>query len=184
MPITNHRAATLAIQRKFGLARSPAWDDVAKAFLAKHPHCAACGETSRLNVHHKFPFHYVVLCGRPDLELDTRNLMTLCVRPDCQHHLLLGHLDDYESYNRQVAKFVKTGSGRTAAQIRGDTAWQKARAAKPKHLDLMTQAEKDNFKRLLDRLFKPKPAMMTKAVQARATLCHGRAVLAVSFGGA
>lgn len=170
MPITNHQAANLAIERKFGLPRSPAWDKVQKAFLTTHPHCAACGETGQLNVHHKFPFHYVVLCGRADLELDPRNLMTLCVRPDCQHHLLLGHLDDYESYNRNVEKFVKTYSGQTSLQIRSVAAWKKAHAAKPKHLDQMTQAEKDNFKRLLDRLFKLKPAMMTKAVRARATL--------------
>jgi len=170
MPITNHAAANLAIQRKFDLPRSPAWDKVAKAFLATHPHCAACAETGQLNVHHKFPFHYVVLCGRPDLELDTRNLMTLCVRPDCQHHLLLGHLDDYESYNRNVDKFVKTYAGQASAQIRKDPAWQKAHAAKPKHLDQMSEAEKKNFKRLLDRVFKPVPAILTKAVRARAML--------------
>jgi hypothetical protein len=69
-----------------------------------------------------------------------------------------------------VEKFVKTYAGQTAAQIRSDAAWQKAHAAKPKHVDKMTQAEKDNFKRLLDRLLKLKLAMMTKAVQARATL--------------
>lgn len=48
-----------------------------------------------------------MLVGRPDLELDPRNLLTLCIRPDCEHHVLLGHLDDYESYNPKVLGFVK-----------------------------------------------------------------------------
>jgi hypothetical protein len=29
-------------------------------------------------VHHIFPFHYCIALGRPDLELDDRNLITLC----------------------------------------------------------------------------------------------------------
>ena len=57
-----------------------------------------------------FLFHYVVLVGRPDLELDPRNLLTLCIRPDCEHHVLLGYLGDYESYNPKVLGFVKACS--------------------------------------------------------------------------
>jgi len=47
------------------------------------------------------------MCGRPDFELDPRNLLTPCVHHDCEHHVLIGHLDDYESYNRHVLAFVK-----------------------------------------------------------------------------
>ena len=31
-----------------------------------------------VQVQHIFPFHYCVALGRPDLELDERNLITLC----------------------------------------------------------------------------------------------------------
>jgi hypothetical protein len=162
-----HQAADAAILQKFQLARSPAWPDVEHAFRAAHPHCAACGETIMLNVHHIFPFHYVVLCGRPDLELDFRNLLTACVRPDCLHHLELGHLDDFESYNPAVLKFVSKYSGMTSVQIRAHAEWQKAQANRPKHLDEMTQAEKDAFKKMLDRKLPPHPAIMAKATAAR-----------------
>src|ERR1700677_3043433 len=62
--------------------RSPEWSKVEKAHLAKNPHCACCATGTNLSaglqVHHKFPFHYCIALGRPDLELDDRNLITLC----------------------------------------------------------------------------------------------------------
>jgi hypothetical protein len=47
-------------------------------------------------------------------------------RHDSQHHVLLGHLDDYESYNLHVLEFVKNYSSLTSQQIRADPEWQKA----------------------------------------------------------
>lgn len=167
MPVKSKRAADRAIFRKNGIARSPEWDEVERAFRAAHPRCAACDETAAVNVHHQFPFHYVVGCGRPDLELDPRNLVTLCTKPACQHHLLLGHLDDWESYSPAVNRFIKRYAGQAGAGIRAAAAWKKAAAARPKHLDLMTDAEKAAFKAMLDKKFTPLPAMMAKAVKAR-----------------
>jgi len=42
--------------------------------------CCKPGTNTRagLQVHHIFPFHYCIALGRPDLELDDRNLITLC----------------------------------------------------------------------------------------------------------
>jgi hypothetical protein len=166
MPV-EHLTAEKVIRQKFNLVRSTAWPDVAKDFRIAHPYCAACGGTEQLNIHHKFPFHYVVLCQRPDLELDPRNLLTLCVHHDCEHHVLIGHLDDYESYNPCVLEFVKEYSGLTGQQIRDDAAWQKAAASKPKHLDLMSATEIDAFKTMLDAEFPPDTATMAKAVAVR-----------------
>jgi hypothetical protein len=170
MPAGKHQLADKLIRQKFNLERSPAWPKVEKTFEAAHPKCVVCGATRQLNVHHKFPFHYVVLCGRPDLELDLRNLMTLCVQQDNEHHVLLGHLGDYESYNPQVVECAKAYSGKSSRQIRTDAAWQQAHAAKPKHFDDMTAAERVAFRKKLDRKFKPAPAVVAKAVKARAKL--------------
>lgn len=159
-----HQTADRAIRQTFQLDRSPAWPDVAKNFRIAHPYCAACGGTQQLNIHHKFPFHYVVLCQRPDLELDPRNLLTLCAYHDCEHHVLLGHLDDYESYNPRVLEFVKKYSDMTSRQIRADAAWQETAAKKPKHLDQMSATEMDAFKKMLDAKFPPNAAIMAKAV--------------------
>src|SRR5262249_40052921 len=90
---------------KFDIRRSPEWPKVEKAHLAKQAHCICCrpGYKSEagLQVHHIFPFHYCIALGRPDLELDDRNLITLCENeksePGEDHHLLVGHLDDFQS---------------------------------------------------------------------------------------
>jgi len=167
MPTNKHRAADQVIKQKLQLERSPLWDDVRDAFLASHPKCAACGETQQVDVHHCFPFQYVVFCGRPDLELDPRNFITLCVRKDCQHHLLLGHLDDWHSYNPRVKSFVRNYAGWLSAKIRADATWKKARAARPKHLDLMTALAVVAFKKMLDRKLPPNPAIVARAAKAR-----------------
>ena len=167
MAIDKHQVADANIRAKLKLERSPKWDEVEKAFRAKNPKCVACGENQQLNVHHMYPFHYVVLCGRPDLELDPRNLLTLCTREDLEHHLLLGHLDDFESYNPQVEEFVQTYKGQSASQIRNNAAWQKVRDGKPKHVEQMSQQDKDDFKKMLDGKFPPNAAIVQEADKAR-----------------
>jgi hypothetical protein len=170
MATDKHQVADANICAKLNLKRSPKWPEVEKAFRAQNPKCVACGGTEQLNVHHMFPFHYVVLCGRPDLELDPRNLLTLCTREDMEHHLLLGHLDDYESYNPAVEQFVQTYKGQSATQIRNDPAWQTERDKKPKHVDQMSQQEKNQFKSMLDEKFPPNPAIVKEAEEARKSL--------------
>ena len=156
-----------AINRKFNLKRSPEWPRVEKDFLSKNHVCAACGSRQKLNAHHMFPFHFVVLSGRPDLELDERNLITLCTNQNFEHHLLVGHLDDYESYNPKVKKFVKTYHGKDAGTIRADRAWQKAHVDRKPHYDKMTPQEKISFRRLLDKTFPINKALAVKEAHAR-----------------
>lgn len=117
----------LEIARKHGTARSPQWPRVEKEHLLHEPACAACGYRGHgLQVHHIKPFHL-----HPSLELDPGNLITLCEIKGRDHHLLLGHLDEWESYNVHVREYVKHYHGKTADQIRSDGAWQKAVARRP-----------------------------------------------------
>lgn len=76
-----------------GSARSPKWRAVRNAFIKAHPHCAVCGGDTDLDIHHCIPFSV-----NPMLELDENNLLTLCT----PHHLLVGHLMSYRSYNASV----------------------------------------------------------------------------------
>jgi hypothetical protein len=170
MSLNRKQVAALAILQKNGIVRSSRWDKVQRAFRAAHPQCAACGETAEVNIHHQFPFHYVVGCGRPDLELDPRNLVTLCVQRGCQHHLLLGHLNDWESYNPFVKTYVRRYAGQTSPSIRDDAGWKKAVAARPKHLDRMTVSERAALKARLDKKFPPQSALMMLAINARAEM--------------
>jgi hypothetical protein len=152
LPAKPDHGATEAARH--GIARSSRWPHVEKAHLAAHPHCAACNPGSNMaggmQAHHIFPFHYCIALGRPDLELDDRNLITLCEteegRPGENHHLLIGHLDDFKSSNLQVVLDAsQTFLGMTAAAIKADHRWLAARAAKLKPLDRMTDEDKANF---------------------------------------
>lgn len=73
--------------------RSPHWPKVRAEYLAKHPTCEACGGKTDLNVHHCLPYHL-----RHDLELEPRNLITLCR----VHHEWIGHSGNWKAYNPHV----------------------------------------------------------------------------------
>jgi hypothetical protein len=80
--------------------RSTHWPTVEKHFLEKHPTCACCGGTERLNVHHCVPFHL-----DQSLELDPNNLITLCMTTrEC--HLHIGHGGSFRSYCENVRKYA------------------------------------------------------------------------------
>lgn len=109
------------VAQKYGRARSPQWPEVAREHLLHQPGCAACGyEGQGLQVHHIRPFHLF-----PQLELDPTNLITLCEVKGRDHHLLLGHLDDWESYNLNVREDVGRFHNEKAKKIRANPTWQK-----------------------------------------------------------
>ncbi len=88
--------------------RSPHWRAVEKNFLELNGVCAACGGTEQLQVHHKKPFHLF-----PELELEPKNLITLCeVKERGNHHLNFGHHGRWANYNptvlEDVAAFVRS----------------------------------------------------------------------------
>ncbi len=78
--------------------RSDKWPTVEKHFREAHSTCAACGGKERLNVHHCMPFHL-----DPSKELDTTNLITLCMgEKEC--HLHIGHGGSFKQYNPNVRR--------------------------------------------------------------------------------
>lgn len=124
---TRRRDHGQEIARRHGHERSPEWHRVEKEHLLHEPACVVCGHRGKgLQVHHIKPFHL-----HPNLELDPRNLITLCELKGRDHHLLIGHLDEWESYNVNVKEDAHHYHGKTSLQIRSDTAWQKAVARRP-----------------------------------------------------
>jgi len=82
--------------KKPKVARSPAWPKTRKLWLKAHSICAACGETKKLEVHHKIPVSW-----DDALELDLSNFITLCEQKhNC--HFIFGHLLDWHSRNPNV----------------------------------------------------------------------------------
>ena len=115
------------IARRHGHVRSPQWSSVATAHLVRQPRCVACGYHGKhLQVHHIKPFHL-----HPHLELDPDNLITLCQARGREHHLLLGHLDAWDSFNEHIHADVRHFHGKSARQIRADERWQKKRMQRP-----------------------------------------------------
>ena len=151
-----------SVAKQLGLSRSSKWPKIEKEHLIKEPQCIACKKgiktNSGLQVHHIIPFQFCVALGRPDLELDERNLITLCENvsdhPGENHHLLIGHLDDFKSFNINVRKDASSiFKGMSAEEIRANTLWKSKNKNKPKHLDEMTTLEKNTLKKLMDKLY-------------------------------
>ena len=133
--------------------RSPHWPHVEKAVLHLHKWCAACGPDKvckGLQVHHVWPFHMAVALGRPDLELDPRNLIVLCETehndPEANHHLAVGHLGNFRSAgNIHVADDAVLFAGLTAAQIEADPRYLARKATMLPDLDKMTDDQRAAF---------------------------------------
>jgi hypothetical protein len=147
--------------------RSPHWPAVERTVLHLHPYCACCGAAKAdkgLQVHHHLPFHYCIALGRPDLEIDPRNLIVLCETehndPEPNHHLLLGHLGNFKSDNVHVDQDITLFAGMDAAAIAADPRWLARRATRLKPLDDMTDEDKADFRALMDAMF---PALAVAA---------------------
>ena len=134
------------VAAKHGITRSSGWRRVRAAHLQREPACACCDPAAAgfaVQVHHIFPFHYCVALGRPDLELDDRNLITLCEteasRPAPNHHLLIGHLGSFASANLDARDDAATRFHALAPElIRADATWIAEVAARLTPLDQMT----------------------------------------------
>ena len=108
-------------------------------------------------------FRCIITCrsctalGRPDLELDPRNLLVLCETehndPEANHHLLLGHLGNFKSDNVHVAEDIALFAGMDAAAIQADPRWLARKAARLKPLHEMTDQDKADFRALMDAMF-------------------------------
>jgi len=87
-------------ERTFGAQRAPEWNEFRKAHIKSS--CEACGRKSKflkpLQLHHILPFHLY-----PDKELEVTNIITFC--DDC--HLLVGHLMNFSSYNKECREDAK-----------------------------------------------------------------------------
>lgn len=78
--------------------RSPEWPKVRDEWLKEHSVCEACGGRAYLEVHHKRPFHL-----HPELELDPKNLITLCEETSRECHYHFGHNSlSWSCYNPHV----------------------------------------------------------------------------------
>lgn len=157
------------VAQEHGVERSTHWPRVEKKFLAEHPRCVACKDDQHqarlaqvpekplrgLQVHHAIiPFHYAILLGRGDLELDDRNLATFCedeagVKTE-DHHNLAGHLRNFQSYNPDIPGTIKVYYGFTKEQLLADMQFLELCAKLPKKWHELDGNEKQAMRHMLD----------------------------------
>lgn len=99
--IKSFRYAKSFLRERKKSKRSAQWDEVRDEFIKKHPSCAACGSTEKLQVHHIIPFRI-----RPDLELVESNLISLCMSNN-ECHLMIGHGGSFHCYNPSVEEYCR-----------------------------------------------------------------------------
>lgn len=117
------------IARRYKRERSGEWGRIQDEHLLREPACRACGyKGKKVQVHHIKPFHL-----HPDLELEPDNLITLCQARGKYHHMLLGHLNYWSSYNADIEEDIKLFYGMSSKQIKANIEWKKKVALRPKH---------------------------------------------------
>lgn len=158
---------------KYGVTRNPRWSEIEHEVRAKMPTCWACDPTTSidhvgLQVHHmQVSFHVAVLLGRPDLEMDERNL---CVLGEAEegaqapnHHLLLGHAGDFRrDCNPTIKTDVATFRGMSTAAIKADPRWQVIAEAAPPPWGEWTREMKIARREWLDVNLPPDPAVAAR----------------------
>jgi hypothetical protein len=150
-----------SILEKHELKRSYKWPSFRKKIIKERGGvCELSGATSDLEAHHIFPFHLCVLLGRPELELDKRNIIILSGGP-INYHLLLGHLNSFQSYNASIMNMQEYGDS-TAQEIKTHKEWSLLREYRPKPWDRMTIQEKEELREMLNRKFPFLPHIFSK----------------------
>jgi 5-methylcytosine-specific restriction endonuclease McrA len=87
---------SVAREKVKAVRRNRSWSSVRESHLKLHGKCCACGGTKMLQVHHIVP-----VSVDPSKELDSTNLITLCMGPS-ECHLEIGHRGSWRRDNPNV----------------------------------------------------------------------------------
>ena len=152
------------VARRYGYRRGPEWRAARRAYLKRQPSCAACKVQYRgffaplrrlftgTVVHHIVPIHVCFALGRPDLETDTRNLLTLCAG----HHLLIGHVLNYEEFNIYAKACVLRCWGKPTSEIWDNPEFKRFAEERYRPFSMWSDDEREAFRRKLWEKFPPK----------------------------
>lgn len=155
-----------AVLAECGLKRSPQWDEVEQAFLARNNYqCAMCSVKGRglVEVHHIAPFHYISSPNiqRGDLEFNPQNLIPLCQGPGTNdHHELIGHIGNFQYFNKDVHADI-TGPWKgiipSLPQLKQQVDWIARHQNHYPLINVMTPQDITDFIALLVTWYGPKP---------------------------
>ena len=171
----DHGAADAA---RHAIARSPELPTARSAQLAKNPHCVACKPGTNLGaalqVHHIFPFH--IAWRRDALASSSTGATSSCsarprpAKPSENHHLLIGHRDDFQSSNLDLAgDAVATFRALSALDTKANATWTTKRSAGLPPLENVTPEEKRRVSRTTSWPISSTSTRRSRRRRARAT---------------
>lgn len=148
------------VAKAHGVKRSSHWGSLENWYKKRFGGVCPISGLSPVQIHHSFPFHDCLLAGRPELELALENLYSLYSGgvggADEGHHLIVGHLGNFKSYNPYLKTCLKTWKGLTVVQIKALPRWKELAAKKPLSFIQMSPRQQIAFRAVLDRKFDPK----------------------------
>jgi hypothetical protein len=103
-------------------------------------------------VHHIVPIEFCFAVDRPDLETDSRNLLTLCRG----HHLAIGHLGSFESFNLHAKICCVRFFDKSPASLHTHLEWERFASEASKPLSEWPAPDLAAFRVKLDEKFPPK----------------------------
>jgi hypothetical protein len=139
-----------------GLMRSPHWGTLENWIRSHYGDVCEVTGLGPVQIHHEYPFHDCILAGRPELELTLENLHRLYSggHDAAQgHHLIVGHLRDYRSYNPQLSDCIAKWKGMNVDQIQALPEWKTFSSAKPFSYPLMRPSQQAAFRANLAQRF-------------------------------
>ena len=146
-----------AVAAEHGLKRSEHWPSLEK-WMKKYfgNACQICGK-GPVQIHHAYPFHDAILSGRPELELTFENLTSLCEtekgKPTQDDHLIVGHLENFRSFNKELLVMIPKWKGLPSNAIKEMDDWKTLAGSKPLSYPQMGTSDQESFKETLDSIF-------------------------------
>lgn len=142
-----------------GIARSSLWRKAEHDALNRNPHCIVSGTTDKVQVHHGFiPFHFAILLGYPWLEVDQWNLFTFAMSKGNEKHLLVGHADDFVTWNPNFLVDAKRWKGQSDDAIRADPLFSQRMKTRPATWAKMAEKDRHAWGAFLAKNAPKKPA--------------------------
>ena len=109
------------------------------------------------------PFMFVCYLDEGDLELDPRNYRKLCEteanRPAPNHHLVLGHEDDFQVNNEDVVTDITRYKGMDGKLILAEATFAQKVTNRPKPFPQWSAKERVDYRAMLDATLPPDPIL-------------------------
>lgn len=137
---------------QYNLHRNKDWEGFRNKIIVERGNvCELSRATTDLEAHHILPFHFAVLLGYPQLELEPKNIIIVSGGP-INVHLLVCHLDNFQSYNPYILNTKLWAKVAKSPNIQQNPFWNTAVKYRPPFWNDTDLKRKDRIKRWIDEV--------------------------------